>query len=219
MALVHTPSLFREVDKSRLHELIDAYGFGVLVAQSQGGGLEISHLPFVLDRDVAPHGRLRFHVARANPIWRAALDGGQVVAIFSGPSAYVSPRWYEHPDEQVPTWNYAVVHAHGRAEGPMQPGELRRLVEDMAAIHERGAARPWCVTDLSEDLVDGLLGGIVGLSIRVDHLEAKFKLSQNRTPEDQRRVADALAARGAPADLELVELMTRPAPVSVESRR
>ncbi|WP_063796496.1 FMN-binding negative transcriptional regulator [Chondromyces crocatus] len=237
---MYTPSLFREVDQARLFEVIEANSFGTLVAQTQAGGLEISHLPFLLDREVGTRGRLRFHVARANPIWRAALDGGQVVSVFQGPHAYVSPRWYERPHEQVPTWNYAVVHVHGRVEGPLEPMEVRQLLDDMVVHYEseageppgelrelRGAREPrfggwgkgngagegapWRMADLDPGFVESLVGGIVGLSIHIDHLEGKFKLSQNRAPTDRRRVMEALSARGEPADLEVLRLMEAPA--------
>jgi transcriptional regulator len=210
---VFTPSLFRESDLDRLFDLIDAHPFGTLVAQTQGGGLEISHLPFLLDRSAGTRGRLRFHVARANPVWRAALEGGQVVAVFRGPDAYVSPTWYEHPEEQVPTWNYAVVHAHGRVEGPLGPPDMRRLLDEMAARHEKeraGGPAPWRLSDMAPGHVDELIGAIVGLVIQIDHLEGKFKLSQNRAPADRQRVVDALAARAQPDDLELWRLMREP---------
>jgi transcriptional regulator len=202
-----TPRMFHEANQERLHDLIETHSFGVLVAHGPQGGPEISHLPFILDRQAGPHGSLRVHVARANPIWRIAFEG-RVVAIFSGPDAYVSPRWYERPSEQVPTWNYAVVHAHGRAMGPMTPEELRRLVEDLAAVHERGAPNPWSIGELEPGFVDDLLRGIVGFTIPIDHLEGKFKLSQNRSPTDRVRVLQALAERGSPSDAELVWLMS-----------
>lgn len=207
---MYTPSLFRESDPDRLFDLIDAHPFGTLVAQTQGGGLEISHLPFLLDRNAGTRGRLRFHVARANPVWRAALEGGQVVAVFKGPDAYVSPSWYEHPREQVPTWNYAVVHAHGRVDGPLGPPDMRRLLDEMSARFEAGRAggpAPWRLSDMAPGHVDELIGAIVGLVIHIDHLEGKFKLSQNRAPADRGRVIEALAARGQPEDLELWKLM------------
>src|SRR5688572_28710499 len=126
---MYTPELFRERDTGRLHDLIDANPFGMLLARADGT-VEIAHVPFVLDRDAAPSGRLRVHVARANPIWKLAAAGRPLVAVFSGPHAYVSASWYEAPLEQVPTWNYAVVHAHGRAAGPMAKDELRELLAD-----------------------------------------------------------------------------------------
>jgi len=201
-----TPRPFHETDQDRLHDLIDAHSFGILVAHTPQSGPEISHLPFLLDRDAGQHGSLRVHVARANPLWRAAQEG-RVVAIFSGPDAYVSPRWYERPLEQVPTWNYAVVHAHGRASDPMPPAELRKLVEDLAARHEAGAPSPWRLSDLDPPFIDDLLDRIVGFTITIDHLEGKFKLSQNRSTTDRLRVLEALAERRTPADTELVDLM------------
>ena len=201
-----TPRLFHEADKDRLHDLIDAHSFGVLVAHGMQGGPEISHLPFLLDRGAGACGTLRVHVARANPIWRVALEG-RVVAVFSGPDAYVSARWYERPNEQVPTWSYAVVHAHGRAVGPMAPAELRRLLEDLTARHEAGSAAPWSMGELEPGLADDLARHIVGFTIPIDHLEGKLKIGQNRSPADRARVQRALEERGAPADLELARLM------------
>src|SRR5207237_340386 len=108
------------------------------------------HVPFVLDRDVGAHGRLRFHVAKANSVARLAA-GRPVVAVFHGPDAYVSAGWYEKPREQVPTWNYVVVHAHGRATGPMTKQERRRLLEDLTSIHETDDAA-WRMAELDEPL-------------------------------------------------------------------
>ncbi|XXX74412.1 FMN-binding negative transcriptional regulator [Sorangium sp. So ce134] len=205
---MYSPEVFVETDRDRLFDLIERHSFGCLMAPDDRGGIEIAHLPFVLDRDAGPSGRLRAHVARANPIWRLATGGRPVVAVFSGPHGYVSPRWYEQPTRQVPTWNYAVVHAHGRAAGPMSRGDLTRLLDDLSGIHERGAAEPWSTGELDRELHENLLRGIVGLTIEIDRLEGKFKLSQNRSPADQARVVGALGERGSPDDLEMVRLMT-----------
>jgi transcriptional regulator len=203
---MYNPALFRVADSTRLHELIDAYPFGTLVAPAPDG-LEVAHVPFVLDRGAGPHGTLRFHVARANPVWRAALTAQEIVAVFRGPDAYVSASWYEKPREEVPTWNYAVVHAHGRATGPMMNDELRRLLTDIAARHENGEA-PWRLDGLDPAFVDELLGQIVGVSVEIARLDGKFKLSQNRSDEDRRRVREALAARATEADLAMLRLMS-----------
>jgi transcriptional regulator len=202
---MYLPRVFREDDRDRLHELVDAHSFGTLIVPHEDG-LEISHLPFVLDREL---GRLRTHVARTNPIWQKAIAAPSVVAVFQGPHGYVSASWYEHPERQVPTWNYAVVHAHGRAEGPIHRDELRALLDDLVAIHERGAPTPWSTAPLAPDFLDGLMAGIVGLSIRIERLEGKFKLSQNRSPADQQRVIDALTERGSEDDRQMVALMMK----------
>ncbi|WP_437722073.1 FMN-binding negative transcriptional regulator [Sorangium sp. So ce861] len=204
---MYSPAAFVETDRERLLDVVERYSFGCLMAPDDQGGIEIAHLPFVLDRDAGPSGRLRAHVARANPMWRLATGGRPVVAVFSGPHGYVSPRWYEQPSRQVPTWNYAVVHAHGRAASPMSQDELIRLLDDLAGIHERGAAEPWSASALARALHESLLRGIVGLTIEIDRLVGKFKLSQNRSPADQARVARALAERGSPEDLDMVRLM------------
>src|SRR5207247_1816342 len=136
-------------------------------------------------------GRLRVHTARANPIWRAALAAARVTAVFAGPHAYVSPRWYQRPAEHVPTWNYAVAHVHGRAHGPMPDDQLAALVGELAERHEAGAPEPWRFTDMTPDDRDKLLPQIVGLSIAIERLEGKFKLSQNRSDADRARVRAA----------------------------
>jgi transcriptional regulator len=100
-------------DPQAFRDLIDAYPFGMLVVAG-ADEVEIAHVPFLLDRDDGHLGTLRLHVARANPVWRAATRGRPVVAVFRGPDAYVSDSWCETPSEQVPTWNHVVVHAHGR---------------------------------------------------------------------------------------------------------
>ncbi len=205
---MYSPKVFLETDRERLFDLIETHSFGCLMAADERGELEIAHLPFVLDRGAGPHGRLRVHVARANAIWRLATDGRPVVAVFSGPHGYVSPRWYEQPSRLAPTWNYAVVHAHGRAAGPMSRDELVELLDDLAAIHERGAAEPWTAGELDSALREDLLRAIVGFTINIERLEGKFKLSQNRSPADHARVARALAERGMPDDLEMARLMS-----------
>jgi transcriptional regulator len=202
---MYNPALFRVADPARLHDVVEAYPFGMLVAPAPDG-LEVAHVPFVLDRGAGPHGTLRFHVARANPVWRAALAAREVLIVFRGPDAYVSASWYEKPHEEVPTWNYAVVHAHGRAAGPMTKDELRRLLADIAARHETGEDA-WRIDRLDPAFVDELLGQIVGVSVEIARLDGKFKLSQNRSDEDRRRVRDALALRATEPDLAMLRLM------------
>jgi len=203
---MYQPHAFQENDRRRVHDLIDAHSFGTLLVVSREGGLDISHVPFVLDRNAGDHGRLRLHVATANPIWQAALAAGRVTAVFAGPDAYVSASWYERPAEQVPTWNYAVVHAHGTPT-KMEREDLLRLLDELVAAHEGDAPEAWRSGLLSSALRDELLSQIVGISIEVTELEGKFKLSQNRSDIDRARVTDALRMRGRPCDAALAELM------------
>jgi transcriptional regulator len=135
-------------------------------------------------------------------------DGRPAIAVFSGPHGYVSPRWYERPFEQVPTWNYAVVHAHGLALSPMNREDLVRLLNDLVAVHEQSAAEPWSTAKLDPTLRDEFLRAIVGFTLTIERLEGKLKLSQNRSPSDQARVVRGLSERGWPDDREMVGLMT-----------
>jgi transcriptional regulator len=202
---MYTPPLFREPNPVRLYDLIDAHPFGTLVVPDGEGGLEIAHVPFVLDRRQEPWGQLRVHVASNNPIWRLAASQ-PVVAVFHGPDAYVSPNWYEKPQEQVPTWNYAVVHAHGRAT-VMPPEETRRLVVELATIHEGDPAAAWRLENLDEAFAKKLLQQIVGLTIAIERLDGKFKLSQNRSSADRARVRTELTRLGGAAALEMAGMM------------
>lgn len=201
---MYTPDAFREIDIHRLHDVIEAHPLATLIV-AETDRAEILHVPCLLDRDAGERGRLRFHVARANPVARSA--GSDVVGVFHGPDAYVPPTWFERPERRVPTWNYIAVHAHGRLE-PLSADELRRLLTDITAAHERGSARPVRLDDLDPALFDELLAQIFGFAIPIARLDGTFKLSQNRTPEDRARVARALAGRGRADDIEMVRWMT-----------
>jgi len=206
---MYLPKTFRASDPEQIHAFIEAHSFGALIVAKPDGALEIAHLPFLLDRQTGPHGSLRAHVARANPIWKLAAAGHAATVVFSGPHGYVSARWYEKPRVQVPTWNYMVVHAHGRMEAPMDRTSLSTLLDDLSTSHERGAPEPWRFADLEVSVREELLEAIVGLTLPIERLEAKFKLSQNRSPEDRARVIEALRERGGPDDLAMLEWMER----------
>jgi transcriptional regulator len=146
------------------------------------------------------------HLARGNPHWQALEAARETIAIFEGPHAYVSPRWYEnHP--AVPTWNYAVVHAHGRAR-LMGEAELHALVHALSTRYEAGAEKPWRMEDHPADYVGKMLTAIVGFELEVEKLEGKFKLSQNR-PADHAGVVAALESQG---ESEIAALMREHAP-------
>jgi len=185
---LYVPDHFRLDDGERLVEFIGRHGFATLVS-SGAAGLHVSHVPLVAERDASGKVRLLGHVARANPQWQALEQASQVLAIFHGPHAYVSPGWYEqHP--AVPTWNYAVVHAHGTAR-LMDEAELHELLITLSSQYESHRPRPWKMSALPADFVTALLKAIVGFEIEVERLEGKFKLSQNR-PGEVGRVIDAL---------------------------
>ncbi len=175
---MYDPAPFRESDVEPLHGPIDAHPFGLLL------------------------------VARANPVWRLALER-EATVVFTGPHGYVSPRWYERPHEEVPTWNYAVVHAHGRSVGSTPDAKLVALLDDLAARFDGAEPGAWRTSRLAEGDRDGMLREIVGLALPIGRLEGKFKLSQNRSEADRARVVAAFGRRGGADDLEMARLMSR----------
>jgi transcriptional regulator len=204
---LYVPSHFRQDDPDAAYRLIESHAFGTLVSAGPAG-LHVSHLPFLPERDGTGRLRLLAHVARANEHWKALADARDVVAIFQGPHAYVSPTWYSvHPS--VPTWNYAVVHAHGRAR-LMDEAELHDLLLRLSSHYEAPNTPPWKLSALPADYTQSMLNAIVGFEIEVERLEAKFKLSQNRAA-DAAHVADVLQSKGEP---ELAALMRETPPPS-----
>ena len=202
---LYVPKHFRQDDADAAYRLIERHAFGTLVSAGPAG-LNVSHLPFLPERDAQGRVTLLAHVARANEHWKALAEAQSIVAIFEGPHAYVSPTWYSvHP--AVPTWNYAVVHAHGRAR-LLDEAEVHDLLMRLSSHYEAGNVPPWRMSSLPADFTQSMLNAIVGFAIDVERLEAKFKLSQNR-PADAHHVADVLEAQG---ERELAELMRESAP-------
>jgi transcriptional regulator len=186
---MYIPKHFAEHDVYKLHEAIERYSFATLVSQIDGE-LEASHLPLLLDRSSGAHGTLLGHMARANLQWRRAA-GQQVLVIFSGPHAYISPQWYQ-ATEVVPTWNYVAVHAYGHLELIDDDAAAKSLLDRMVALFESGQPRPWEMNGPAE-FVERLLRQIVAFRIPIERLEGKWKLSQNRPSEQRQRVIDVLS--------------------------
>ncbi len=205
---MYTPPLFEEKDEATLFELCEAHPFGMIVAAHEVGAPEIAHLPLALARRADGTLEVLTHVARANPLTALAAQGAPMTAVFRGPHGYVSPTWYARPREQVPTWNYAVVHASG-ASAVLDGPSLRPLLGMLAATFEGDAPNAWRLDQLSPKLTDDLVRGIVGIRISVSRLEGKLKLSQNRSEEDRQRVVAAFAARGTADDAAMVALMSK----------
>jgi transcriptional regulator len=197
---MYLPRRFTETRPELLQKAMRENSFATVVTTA-GGVPFVSHVPVLVDGESVAGGlKIRGHFARANPHWKHLADGGEALVIFHGPHCYVSPSWYADP-QNVPTWNYAVVHACGTAT-LLAPDDLRTLLGDLVAAHERGGdpADPrWRLETLPADFVQKLLGGIVGFQIAVTRLEGNMKMSQNRSPEDQRRVRERLAVSADPA--------------------
>jgi transcriptional regulator len=201
---MYTPKAFEENRADALHGLILAYPFATLVTHA-AAGLAANHLPFELTEGVL-HG----HVARGNEL--AQLDGAEVLLIFHGPDGYISPNWYPSKHEtgrEVPTWNYAVVHVHGRLRVIDDAAWLRRLLETLTDHHEATQPKPWKVDDAPEDHIAKSLRAIVGLEVTIERIEGKFKLSQNHPTRNRAGVIAGLRQRDGDGDAELAEWMDR----------
>lgn len=198
---LYVPPLFRVEEAEALHDFVSRHAFGTFVT-SGPQGLNVSHIPFLPERAAGGRLRLLGHVAKANPQSQALGSATQALAIFQGPHAYVSPSWYEH-HPAVPTWNYAVVHAHGRAT-PLDEEGLRALLEALTARYESGRPNAWRMADAPRDFIDKMAGTITGFALDVERIDGKFKLSQNRPGNDAERVIAALEAEG---EAELAALM------------
>jgi len=199
---MYTPAPFVVDDLPTLHDFIDHHGFATLI--SQGEEPAASHLPFLLDRQAGTQGRLRSHMARANPQWETA-DGTPVLVIFSGPHAYISPRWYTG-ENVVPTWNYVAVHVHGTLRVVDSRDAVLNIVEQTVAHYEADRPEPWEYAG-DADFLDRLLQMIVGFEIEIDRIEGKWKLSQNHPAERREGVIHGLQATGVPSDLVIARLM------------
>lgn len=201
---MYVPKAFREDDIRTLHALMRQYSFATLVSQHDGRPFA-SHLPLLLQERAGPHGTLVGHMARANPQWRHFETGEEVLAIFQGPHAYVSPSWYgTHPS--VPTWNYAAVHAYGRPQCIDDPEAVRALLGDLVQMYEAPLPQPWAF-ELPGDFVANMIRAIVAFTMPITRLEGKYKLSQNRSVDDQHRVVDALQAQGDVVGSEVAVFM------------
>ncbi len=195
---MYLPPAFREDRTEVLHDLIRQTGLATLVTRTDDG-LIASHIPLLLDPDPAPYGTLVGHLARPNPQARPAI--GPALVIFQGPDGYITPSYYATKRETgkvVPTWNYVAVHAYGDLTVFDDADQLLEVVTRLTDRHEADRARPWAVSDAPADFVQGMLKGIVGISLRIDRLEGKVKMSQNRPAADRQGVTEGLAADGRP---------------------
>ena len=190
---VYVPDHFSAHDRATIARLVHDFPFATLVTP---GASEpwVTHLPLLHVAACEPLGTLVGHFARANPHANSAT-GVESLAIFHGPHAYVTPSWYADPAGAVPTWNYAVAHVHGVIELARDTAETRAVVDLMIQRFESGRAAPWQL-GLDPGRLHAMVGAIVGFRIRVKRIDAKLKLSQNRTSDDRRRVAAGLEGEG-----------------------
>ncbi|MBL8589302.1 MAG: FMN-binding negative transcriptional regulator [Methylobacteriaceae bacterium] len=204
---MYQPPHFQVTDEAALHRAVRAHPLGLLITAG-AGGLMANPVPFLLIEG-SPL-RLVAHVARANAQWREIGEGLDALVVFQGADAYVSPGWYAAKREHgkvVPTWNYVIVQARGRARIHDDRQWLRTQVGMLTDHHEERRAEPWAVRDAPDDFVAAQLKGIVGIEIEVSQLVGKAKLSQNRGEADRAGVREGLAAESDPVAQMIGRLM------------
>jgi transcriptional regulator len=201
---MYQPPLFRETRLDVLHALIRSHPLGLLICNGSEGPVA-NPLPFLIDADVGPNGRLRAHLARANPQWRllAETPDMPVLVVFQGADSYVTPSWYETKRETgkvVPTWNYATVQVRGKARVIDDKDWLAGQIAELTASQEAGRTEPWQVTDAPDTYIAAQIKGIIGLEIDIASIDGKWKVSQNRPVGDRIGVAEGIEAEQQPAD-------------------
>ncbi|MER8608439.1 FMN-binding negative transcriptional regulator [Mesorhizobium sp. M1233] len=198
---MYQPPHFQETRQDVLHGLIRAHPLGLLVSNGVEGPVA-NAIPFLLDADVPPNGRLRAHLAKANPQWRLLADNplARVLVVFQGADAYVTPSWYETKRETgkvVPTWNYALVQVRGIVTVIEDQDWLAEQISDLTMSQEGSRSAPWAVTDAPAPFIQSQIKGIVGLEIEITEISGKWKVSQNRPAADRVGVAEGLESETA----------------------
>lgn len=195
---MYPPKYFSVSDPQELKRFIRANAFGQLVANVNGRP-QVSHVPFLLAQD---DNRLLCHLARQNSQLES-IESQQVLVVFNGPHAYISPRWYASPG--VPTWNYQAVHIYGTVRLFTDEQRLQELVDNLSDKYESSAENPW-----QPDYSPKLLSAIIGVEIEIEEIQGTYKLSQNRSAQDRRQVVEALHAEGETAMAKAIDDWSSP---------
>lgn len=200
---MYSPEAFQVHDAATLAAFMRQHSFATIVTHD-GAVPHATHMPVLLEQERGPHGTLISHVARANPQWRQFENGQEVLVMFQGPHAYVSPAWYV-TTPAVPTWNYTAVHAYGVPRIVHDHDRFAQMLHDLIEFYESSRHDRWD-GQMPVEFRDGLMKAIVGVEIEITRIEGKFKLSQNR-PKELPGVIAALEASADPMDREVAQLM------------
>lgn len=196
---MYTPKRFEVNDKEKLVEFIEANSFGILFSQNENGPVA-THLPFLIKGDT-----LIGHMAKMNSHWQEVDK--EVLVVFSGPHAYISPSWYEEEDV-VPTWNYVAVHVYGEFTPIFEGEELEEILKDSVQFYESAMPEPWSI-DSENDYYHRSLKAIVGFKIKITRMEGKWKLNQNHSQARQERVVRQLEKSKDANATAIADLMKR----------
>ena len=203
---MYIPKYYRETDAEKIDRFLRQNSFATLISYD-GKRPIATHLPLELARNEHGEGYLNGHMAYANPHWRTFKAEEEVLAIFLGAHAYVSARWYNHLN--VPTWNYMTVHVYGKPRLVPDHDELYAMLKQLVDRHEGNAETnaPYKLENLPADFVEREMKGIVGFQVKIERIEAKYKLSQNRKPEDYDNVIAELQKNDGDGAREIAQVM------------
>ena len=199
---MYTPKYAENTDIHSIRQFIKQNSFGIVVSHSQHK-LLASHVPLEFSKD---ESKLVGHLSRANSQWKSFLDRREVLAIFTGPHAYISSSWYDH--ENVPTWNYLAVHVYGTIR-IVEDFELYDSLKSLVDRHEKTSQRPISLEGMSPDYLSKSLKGIIGFEISISNMEASHNLSQNRDKKNQLKIIDELQKRHDPLSEQIASEMKK----------
>ena len=192
---MYVPKHFEETDPNILKGFMLEFNFALLVTARNGVPIG-THVPLHID-DSGKNARLWGHLARANTHWQDFDGQSEAMAVFQGAHSYISPNWYVNKD-LPPTWNYATVHAYGRPKIIKETGKIKRILSQLIRNNENDLTGNWRIGQLTKKNIIAQLKSIVVFEIPIERLEGKFKMSQNRRPEDAKGAAKGLRAISNP---------------------
>ena len=202
---MYTPENFKVSDLQTMHTDMEQWNFATLITPDTEGELQVTHLPLLLKRDAGRLGTLAGHMAKANAHWKAFNESRKSLAIFHGPHAYISPRWYS-TDVAVPTWNYVVVHAFGMPRAQQGTETMEAHLRQLIHYHEGMGPESWRPDKLPQETYAALLKAIVYFEMPILWIEGKAKLGQNRSRPDIMGLIRGLQATDRAVNHELAEI-------------
>lgn len=202
---MYIPELYRNENRAAITDFLQKNSFGILVNQTDGK-LWATHIPMLLVVNDSGNEVLQGHISKENPQWKSFKTDNKILAIFSGPHAYISSSWYDH--ENVPTWNYSAVHIYGTVK-ILQESDALRLLKTLVDKYEATSENPTRIEELSKKTMRQVRG-IVAFEIAIDEIQAVHKMSQNRDEKNYANIITALEKTGKPAETEVAKIMKCP---------
>lgn len=202
---MYIPKAFDVNDKTKLFDFVKSNSFGILFSQDEDGPFA-THLPFLIDENKGNNGVLIGHMAKPNPHWKKLINK-EIIVVFPGPHAYISPTWYNEANT-VPTWNYVAVHIYGEFKMIEDKDDMEGILEKTVSFYESSMPNPW-VAEFDDKFIDELMNGIIGFEISINKIEGKWKLNQNHSIQRQQNLINGLKTRNEYDSQKIAKLMER----------